>query len=177
MKPVLRRLRFASLLHSATSDCSRVALLLFPICRRGQRWRCYRIDFVFLGACSPPSLPLQRAKAFCHRARACHSRRSPAGGSIISGRTWFHLPSFSSQDSSLLLSWWRICSASFCARPSVNTEVLCASISAYLMLGLMWTVAYWLVARLTPGVPSRSTRTQVRDPSRGSVAFTLASSH
>src|SRR5438067_13764884 len=25
--------------------------------------------------------------------------------------------------------------------PSVNTEVLCASISAYLMLGLMWTMA------------------------------------
>jgi len=26
---------------------------------------------------------------------------------------------------------------------SVNTEVLCASIAAYLMLGFMWTVAYW----------------------------------
>ncbi len=35
--------------------------------------------------------------------------------------------------------------------PSVNTEVLCASISAYLMLGLMWTVAYWLVDQITPG--------------------------
>jgi hypothetical protein len=35
--------------------------------------------------------------------------------------------------------------------PSVNTEVLCASISAYLMLGLLWTVAYWLVDQLTPG--------------------------
>jgi voltage-gated potassium channel len=35
--------------------------------------------------------------------------------------------------------------------PSVNTEVLCASISAYLMLGLMWTMAYWLVDHLTPG--------------------------
>ena len=35
--------------------------------------------------------------------------------------------------------------------PSVNAEVLCASISAYLMLGLMWTLAYWLVDRLTPG--------------------------
>src|SRR6266853_2407506 len=34
--------------------------------------------------------------------------------------------------------------------PSVNTEVVCASISAYLMLGLMWTVAYWLVAQVTP---------------------------
>src|SRR5213595_1295715 len=35
--------------------------------------------------------------------------------------------------------------------PSVNMEVLCASISAYLMLGLMWTMAYWLVDQLTPG--------------------------
>jgi hypothetical protein len=35
--------------------------------------------------------------------------------------------------------------------PSVNTEVLCASISAYLMLGLAWSMAYWLVDRLTPG--------------------------
>src|SRR5215472_1270539 len=35
--------------------------------------------------------------------------------------------------------------------PVVNVEVLCASISAYLMLGLMWTVAYWLVDQLTPG--------------------------
>jgi hypothetical protein len=35
--------------------------------------------------------------------------------------------------------------------PSVNTEVLCASISAYLMLGLMWAMAYWLVDRLTSG--------------------------
>ena len=35
--------------------------------------------------------------------------------------------------------------------PSVTSEVLCASISAYLMLGLMWTMAYWLVDQLTPG--------------------------
>jgi len=34
--------------------------------------------------------------------------------------------------------------------PVVNVEVLCASISVYLMLGLMWTVAYWLVDQLTP---------------------------
>src|SRR6184192_4041204 len=45
--------------------------------------------------------------------------------------------------------------------PSVTTEVLCASISAYLMLGLIWTLAYWLVDRLTPGGAfSLSTRTQ-----------------
>src|SRR6266516_1460946 len=35
--------------------------------------------------------------------------------------------------------------------PSVDAEVLCASISAYLMLGLLWTMAYWLVDQLTPG--------------------------
>jgi len=35
--------------------------------------------------------------------------------------------------------------------PSVNAEVLCASISAYLMLGLLWTLAYWLVDQLAPG--------------------------
>src|SRR6267142_1614197 len=34
--------------------------------------------------------------------------------------------------------------------PSVNVEVLCASISAFLMLGLLWTVAYWLVAQVNP---------------------------
>jgi len=35
--------------------------------------------------------------------------------------------------------------------PSVNVEVLCASIAAYLMLGLMWAMAYWLVDQITPG--------------------------
>jgi hypothetical protein len=35
--------------------------------------------------------------------------------------------------------------------PSVNVDVLCASIATYLMLGLMWTTAYWLVDQLTPG--------------------------
>jgi hypothetical protein len=35
--------------------------------------------------------------------------------------------------------------------PSVTIEVLCASISAYIILGLIWTMAYWIVDRLTPG--------------------------
>src|SRR5256714_7942004 len=35
--------------------------------------------------------------------------------------------------------------------PSVNIEVLCASISAYLLLGLLWTFGYWLVAESIPG--------------------------
>jgi hypothetical protein len=36
------------------------------------------------------------------------------------------------------------------AASSVNTEVLCASISAYLLLGLVWTFGYWLVAEIIP---------------------------
>ncbi len=34
--------------------------------------------------------------------------------------------------------------------PRVNSDVLCAGISAYLLLGLLWAVAYRLVARLAP---------------------------
>jgi hypothetical protein len=34
--------------------------------------------------------------------------------------------------------------------PQVNSEVLCAGISAYLLLGLLWTTAYLLVSRLYP---------------------------
>ena len=34
--------------------------------------------------------------------------------------------------------------------PRVNSEVLCAGISTYLMLGLIWTFAYILVARMVP---------------------------
>lgn len=33
----------------------------------------------------------------------------------------------------------------------VDAEVLCASVSAYVMLGLIWTMAYWLVDTLNPG--------------------------
>jgi voltage-gated potassium channel len=33
---------------------------------------------------------------------------------------------------------------------SVNTEVLCASISVYLLLGLLWTLGYWLIAEIVP---------------------------
>jgi voltage-gated potassium channel len=46
--------------------------------------------------------------------------------------------------------------------PSVTLEVLCASLSAYLMLGLMWTMAYWLVDQLTPGAFSFNTSNGTR---------------
>jgi hypothetical protein len=35
--------------------------------------------------------------------------------------------------------------------PRVNSEVLCAAVAAYLLLGLLWVSAYALVARLIPG--------------------------
>jgi ion channel len=34
---------------------------------------------------------------------------------------------------------------------SVDGEVLCASVSAYLLLALLWTLCYWLIAELIPG--------------------------
>ena len=33
---------------------------------------------------------------------------------------------------------------------SVDIQVLCGAISAYLLLGLLWTFCYWLAAELTP---------------------------
>ena len=35
--------------------------------------------------------------------------------------------------------------------PRVNSEVLCAAVSVYLLLGLIWTSAYVLLARITAG--------------------------
>jgi hypothetical protein len=55
--------------------------------------------------------------------------------------------------------------------PSVNTEILCASISAYLMLGLLWTVAYWLVAQVTPNAFAFSTATGTKETMAGFNAF------
>ena len=61
--------------------------------------------------------------------------------------------------------------------PSVNADVLCASISAYLMLGLLWTLAYWLVDQLSQEEPSPSTRQRnERDNGQVSTPSTSASS-
>ena len=144
--------KIPSLLHSATSHCSRVALPLCALCRRSQRRRCYCIDFAFPGACFLPSLPLQQSQTRHWSSRSCLPfQRLPAGGSIIFDRTWFHL--LSSLSAGLVLIAFVVANLlRFVLRaPSVTTEVLCASISAYLMLGLMWTMAYWLVDQLTPG--------------------------
>jgi hypothetical protein len=55
--------------------------------------------------------------------------------------------------------------------PSVNAEVLCASISAYLMLGLIWTLAYWLVDQVTPGAFAFNTATGAKESMQGFNAF------
>lgn len=54
---------------------------------------------------------------------------------------------------------------------TVDVEVLCASISAYLMLGLIWTMAYWLVEQLTPGAFAFNTTTGTKETMQGFNAF------
>ncbi len=54
---------------------------------------------------------------------------------------------------------------------SVDGEVLCASISAYLMLGLIWTMAYWLVEDLSPGAFVFNTPAATKETMEGFNAF------
>ena len=54
---------------------------------------------------------------------------------------------------------------------SVDVEVLCASISVYLMLGLIWTMAYWLVYYLTPEAFAFNTATGTKQTMEGFNAF------
>lgn len=55
--------------------------------------------------------------------------------------------------------------------PSVNIEVLCASISAYLMLGLIWTLAYWLLDQFTPNAFAFNTAADAKESMQGFNAF------
>jgi hypothetical protein len=56
--------------------------------------------------------------------------------------------------------------------PRVNSEVLCAAVSTYLLLGLVWASAYVLVAQLVPG--SFSGLPDDRQPLQGSDALYLS---
>ena len=60
--------------------------------------------------------------------------------------------------------------------PRVNSEVLCAGISIYLLLGLLWTFAYTAVARLTPNAFAFSVPPAPAMRWPGSLPFTSASS-
>jgi hypothetical protein len=55
--------------------------------------------------------------------------------------------------------------------PAVDREVLCASISAFLMLGLVWTMAYWLVEQVSPGAFSFNTAASTKQTMQGFNAF------
>jgi hypothetical protein len=49
----------------------------------------------------------------------------------------------------VLLAIWNLLRFVLTA-PQVDLEVLCASISVFILLGLAWTFAYWLIAELDP---------------------------
>ena len=51
--------------------------------------------------------------------------------------------------------------------PQVDSEVLCASVSAYLLLGLAWTMAYWFVAEMTPNAFSFNTAAVAKESMEG----------
>lgn len=55
--------------------------------------------------------------------------------------------------------------------PQVDTEVLCASVSAYLMLGVTWAAAYWLVASVTPEAFAFTTAIGAKQSMQGFNAF------
>jgi hypothetical protein len=53
----------------------------------------------------------------------------------------------------------------------VDLEVICASLSAYLMLGLTWSIAYWFVAELNPNAFSFNTVNGAHEVMKTSNAF------
>lgn len=55
--------------------------------------------------------------------------------------------------------------------PRVNSEVLCAGIAGYLILGLLWILAYMLVARVVPDSFAFSTGPASRQSMGGFTAF------
>jgi hypothetical protein len=59
--------------------------------------------------------------------------------------------------------------------PRVDAEVLCASISAYLLLGLLWTLGYLIEAGINPGAFILNTSGPTGDRWIHSMHFTLAS--
>jgi hypothetical protein len=55
--------------------------------------------------------------------------------------------------------------------PRVNSEVLCASVAGYLMLGLLWAAAYVFTAQLVPGSFVFSVGTAPSDSMKGFTAL------
>ena len=55
--------------------------------------------------------------------------------------------------------------------PRVNSEVLCAGVAGYLLLGMLWMFAYVLVARMVPGSFSFNVGPAATHPLEGFDAF------
>lgn len=55
--------------------------------------------------------------------------------------------------------------------PHVNSEVLCAGISGYLLLGFLWTLAYTLAAQLSPGAFAFTTGPEASHTMKGFTAL------
>jgi hypothetical protein len=55
--------------------------------------------------------------------------------------------------------------------PLVNIDVLCASISAYILLGLVWTIAYWLLDQFVPDAFALTKTTATKESMVGFNAF------
>jgi hypothetical protein len=55
--------------------------------------------------------------------------------------------------------------------PRVTTEVLCASVSAYLLLGVLWAMAYRLAAVITPSAFVFNTAQAANGPMDGFTSF------
>jgi len=53
----------------------------------------------------------------------------------------------------------------------VDREIICASLSAYVMLGLGWSLAYWMIAEVNPKAFSFNAPGGVHDTMRGLNAF------
>ena len=73
MKPLQRRRRFHRFSTVELLVALGVALLLFSLCRRSQRRRCYYIDFAFAGAAVRCSCCGGSQRRLLHRACACYS--------------------------------------------------------------------------------------------------------
>ena len=87
------------------------------------------------------------------------------------GRTCFR-PPLSSFPGSIPITYVVAHLLGFVLRaPQVDTGVLCASVSAYRLLGLTWTMAYWLVALFTPDAFAFNTTTGAKESMQGFNAF------
>src|SRR5437868_4704064 len=147
---VVKNTKVSSRHHGGTSHRSCFALLLFPLCRRSKRRRCDCIAPAFPGAAIRCSCCCGSQGRFLYCTGTCYSRDRrqvdqsfPARFGSIAGVPYGRTR----------LDWFRrseLAPLRF-ARPFGKCRSIMREHFCYLMLGLLWTVAYWLVDQLTPG--------------------------